>query len=138
MEKFDILELLPQRPPFVMVDRLRHCDPVITETELEVREDNMFCRDGILFEPGVVENIAQTCAARMGYINKINNEKVKIGFIGALRNLSIHDLPKVNEMLLTRIEVQSEVMALTLVKATVECCGRLIAECEMKIAISEN
>lgn len=138
MEEFDILELLPQRPPFVMVDRLKHCDAVVTETELQIREDNLFCRDGVLFEPGIVENIAQTCAARMGYINKIHHEKIRIGFIGALRNLAIHELPRVDEVLSTRIEVESEVMALTLVKATVACNGRLVAECEMKIAISEN
>ncbi len=138
MKEFDILELLPQRPPFVMVDRLRHCDQVVTETELRVRAENLFCRDGILREPGVVENIAQTCAARMGYINKMSDAEVKVGFIGALRNLTINELPKVDDLLETRIEVESEVMALTLVKATVKCDGRLIAECEMKIAISES
>ena len=138
VKEFDILELLPQRSPFIMIDRLCECDSVVTETELLVREGNLFCRDGVLREPGVVENIAQTCAARMGYLNKINDAEVKVGFIGALKNLVIHELPKVDETLNTRIEVQSEVMALTLVKATVECRGRLVAECEMKIAISEN
>ena len=121
MKEYDIQELLPQQPPFLMVDRLCHCDLIVTETELRVRDENLFCENGILREPGVVENIAQTCAARIGYINKIKNSEVKIGFIGALKNLVIGELPKVNELLETRIEVQSEVMALTLVQATVKC-----------------
>ena len=138
MTEFNIQELLPQQPPFLMVDRLCYCDQVVTETVLKVRESNLFCKDGILREPGVVENIAQTCAARIGYINKLNNAEVKIGFIGALKNLILGELPRVDEILETRIEVQSEVMALTLVVATVKCNGRLVAQCEMKIAVSEN
>lgn len=137
IKEFNILELLPQRPPFIMIDRLCACDWAVTETELQVREDNLFCEDGVLREPGVVENIAQTCAARIGYLNKINGAEVKVGFIGALRNLVVYDLPKVSETLETRIEVQSEVMSLTLVKATVKCNGCLVAECEMKIAIRD-
>lgn len=138
MIEFSIQELVPQQPPFLMVDRLCYCDQGITETELKVRESNMFCRGGVLREPGVVENIAQTCAARIGYINKLNNAEIKIGFIGAIKNLIICELPAIGEVLKTRIQVQSEVMALTLVKATVKCNGRLVAQCEMKIAVSEN
>lgn len=138
MEEYNIEELLPQQPPFLMVDRLCHCDPVVTRTELRVREGNLFCENGILREPGVVENIAQTCAARIGYVNKMNDAEVRIGFIGALKSLTIGELPKVDEVLETQIEVQSEVMSLTLVKATVMCSGRLVAQCDMKIAVSEN
>jgi predicted hotdog family 3-hydroxylacyl-ACP dehydratase len=138
MEEFTIEQLIPQRKPFVMIDHLKHCDMVVTETELEVRADNIFCSDGVLREPGVVENIAQTCAARLGYINLVNGAEVKIGVIGALRNLKIMALPAVGQHLLTRIEVLGEVLGMTLVAATVKSGNDLIAECEMKIAISDK
>ncbi len=137
-QKFPIQELLPQQPPFIMIDRLLHCDMVVTETELQVREDNLFFKDGLFREPGIMENIAQTCAGRMGYINKINQQEIKVGFIGALKNLVIEELPTVNDVLNTRIEVVKEIMDLTLVKATVKCGERKIAECEMKIAIGDK
>ena len=40
--KYDILELLPQRRPFVMIDSLLYCDTAVTRTSLEVRDDNIF------------------------------------------------------------------------------------------------
>ena len=90
VKTLDINELLPQRSPMVMIDRLVQCDMVITTTQLEVKEDNIFFEDGRLTPSGLIENIAQTCAARMGYINKyLLGDKVKLGFIGSIRNLEI-------------------------------------------------
>ena len=42
IENVSVMELLPQRPPFVMIDRLLSCDETITTTLLEVREENVF------------------------------------------------------------------------------------------------
>ena len=42
IEDITLRELIPQRPPFVMIDRLVSCDMVVTTTELEVREENVF------------------------------------------------------------------------------------------------
>ena len=42
LEKIDVLTLLPQRPPFVMIDQLTHFDEVVTSTRFEVREDHLF------------------------------------------------------------------------------------------------
>ncbi|MDR1343493.1 MAG: pseudouridylate synthase [Prevotellaceae bacterium] len=138
-EEVNVLELLPQRPPFVMVDKLLCCDMDVTETSLGVREENIFCDDGRLTESGLVENIAQTCAARMGYINKyINNDTVKLGFIGSIRNMEIRRLPQAGEALTTRICTMEEVLRMTLVSATVTVGRELIASAEMKIAIVEE
>jgi predicted hotdog family 3-hydroxylacyl-ACP dehydratase len=136
--EINILELLPQQPPFVMVDRLFHYDDKITITGLTVQNDNLFLENGVLSEVGLVENVAQTCAARMGYINKcIYKNPVKIGVIGSIKNFIIEELPKVGEELKTTIEVMSEVFAITLVNAKVEVGGKLMASCEMKISITD-
>ena len=70
LEKIDIHELLPQQEPFVMVDTLTFFNEKETSTTFTVREDNIFVEDGVLNECAIAENIAQTCAARLGYINK--------------------------------------------------------------------
>lgn len=129
-------ELIPQRPPFVMVARLTAFDPVVTRTELAIEDDNIFVENGFLTASGVTENIAQTCAARMGYINLMNSQTVKLGFIGAIRNLEIHRLPRAGETIETTIEVREEVFGMTLVDATVYAGSDLIATSEMKIALS--
>ena len=137
-EQINILDLIPQQPPFVMVDKLLYSDHETTTTVLTVREDNIFVENNELTESGVMENIAQTCAARMGYINKhIHSEKVKIGFIGAIRNLVIEELPKIEDELKTTIDVVSEVFTITLVNAKVEVGEKIIATCEMKISLTD-
>lgn len=136
-ERIDIHTLLPQQEPFVMIDRLVHYDPVRTVTTLEVRPDHIFADDGHLSVAGLNENIAQTCAARMGYISRSSGERVKIGVIGAITGFSVNRTPLVGEVLTTTIEVKQEVFQVTLVHATVTVGTEVIAETDLKIALQD-
>ncbi len=136
-EKVDVHTLLPQQEPFVMIDRLVHYDPVRTVTSLEVRADNIFVDNGHLSVAGINENIAQTCAARMGYISRSSGERVKIGVIGAITNFSVSRTPLVGEVLTTTIDVMQEVFQVTLVHATVRVGDEVIAETDLKIALQD-
>ena len=131
----DVLTLLPQRPPMVMVSRLLHCDTVVTTTELDIREDNILVEDGCLSETGLIENIAQTCAARMGYINLSLGKEVRVGVIGALRDIEIHHLPPVGATIETRIEVSDEIFGMTLAQASSRCGDTLLVSGTIKIAL---
>lgn len=136
-EKIDVHTLLPQQEPFVMIDRLVHYDPVKTVTTFQVRPDNIFADDGHLSVAGLNENIAQTCAARMGYISLSSGDKVKIGVIGAITGFSVNRTPLVGEVLTTEIEVKQEVFQVTLVHATVKVGEEVIAETDLKIALQD-
>lgn len=120
-----------------MIDRLVKFDFAEVESLMTVTADNILVEDGLLTAPGLIENVAQTCAARIGYINYINNRAVKLGFIGAICDFRIHALPRVGDTLETRVTVREEVFGLTLVDAVVACDGRTLAETEMKIALSD-
>lgn len=134
----DIHELLPQQEPFVMVGRLTHFDMDKTVTETEIRAGNIFTEAGRFTASGVIENIAQTCAARIGYVNKyILKKGIQLGFIGAIRNLKLHRCPKVGETIETTILTVEEIFGMTLVTATVRAGDEILAESEMKIALSE-
>ena len=130
-------ELLPQKPPFVMIDRLVSSDDTFTVTQLLVRADNLFFAEGRLTASGLVENIAQTCAARMGYINLNSGKSVKIGVIGAISNLEIKRTPCEGEQLITTIELLEEVFQMTLVKATIVSGDEEIVSANMKIALTD-
>ena len=130
-------ELIPQKPPFVMIDRLVSSDAVFSVTELEVRPDNLFVDNGRMTAAGLVENIAQTCAARIGYINLNSGEAVKIGVIGSISNLNIARTPKVGEHLVTTIKLLEEVFQVTLVEAIVKSDDEVLAQCNMKIALTD-
>ena len=138
LEQINVLSLLPQRPPFVMIDKLVHFDKIVTTTTLLVRSDNLFMEGDVLNPCALVENIAQTCAARMGYINSyIYKEKVKLGFIGSIKNLQVFCPVRLGETLTTSIEVKEEVMQLTLVNATIKVGDETVVTAEMKIALSD-
>lgn len=135
LAEIDIRSLLPQQEPFVMVSKLLQCDTVITRTELNILNSNIFVENGKFTEFGIIENFAQTCAARMGYINlMLKNESVKVGFIGAVRRFVMYEKPSVDDILTTEIEIKSEVFNITLVGAKTWVNNKLIAECEMKIS----
>ncbi len=132
-----VSELLPQRPPFVMIDRLVHFDEEETVTEFAVAMDCIMVDDGAISASGLMENMAQTCAARLGYINYVNHRSIKIGYIGAIRNLCIFRNPIVGEKLTTSIKVKEEVFKMSLAEARVCCGDETIATAEMKIALSD-
>lgn len=129
--------LIPQRPPFVMIDKMLSFNMTVTETQLEVRADNVFCVDGRLTAEGLMENIAQTCAARIGYINLCNNVAVKIGAIGAVSKYEVFRTPKVGEVIVTSIEVIEEMFQITMVKAFARCGDETLAQANMKIALMD-
>ncbi len=138
-EKIDVHELLPQQEPFVMIDQLVQCDRATTTTRFTVRESNLMVEsDGRLNRCALAENIAQTCAAQLGFVNKyILKRAIQLGFIGAIRNMAITRTPRVGQTLTTTINVRDEIMGLTLVDATIEMEGETIVTSEMKIAVSE-
>lgn len=135
----DIHELLPQQEPFVMISSLVRFDMQTTVTETIVSADNMFVEDSVFTAPGIVENIAQTCAARIGYVNKyILKKGIQLGFIGAIRDLKVKDLPKVGDTITTSISVIDSVFGMTLVDAVVLNNGAEVVSAQMKIAVKES
>lgn len=136
LRQIDIHELLPQQEPFVMIGKLIHFDQTLTVTETLVQEENIFVDGGRFSAAGLMENIAQTCAARIGYANKyILKKDIQLGFIGAVRNFEVKALPKVGDTIVTHVEVKEEIFGMTLAYATIECDGEVLVSTEMKIAI---
>lgn len=137
VSKENIQSLLPQRPPIVMVDELLYCDATTTCCGFRVTAANIFYDQGVFSEAGLVENIAQTAAAGVGYIAQQGNQDVPVGYIGAIKDLEIFFLPKMGDWLETRVELVNQVFDVTMVNGTIHCNGSLAAQCEMKIFISK-
>ena len=130
---FDILDLIPQRPPMTMIDSLIAADEKSARGQLHIRESNLFTENGEIAEPGLVEFIAQTAAAYTGYKNKTTNREVSEGYIGAIKNLVIHELPKINSRIESEIVIENEIVGYTIIAGRVYQADRLLAECEMRI-----
>lgn len=135
----DVHTLLPQQEPFVMVSTLAHFDETTTTTETTVRPDNLFVDDGALRTTGMIENIAQTCAARIGYYNKyILKAGVQIGVIGAVRKMKVSGHPHVGQQFRTTVTVVEELLGMTLANAEITCEGKTLATAQIKLAVKEQ
>lgn len=133
LNKENITSIIPQRPPFVMVDELLLCDDSLTRTAFTVRAGNLFLENGKLGSSALVENIAQTAAAGPGYKALRDNSPVLVGFIGAIKNLVIDGLPSEGEQLITETRMVNSVFNVSMVEGKVFSGGKLLASCEMKI-----
>lgn len=136
LRKIDVHELLPQQEPFVMIGSLIHFDKSVTITETEVKAGNIFVDNGCFSASGLMENIAQSCAARIGYVNKyILKKSVQLGFIGAVRNFDIISLPKIGDVITTKVEIKEEVFGMTLASAIIKSNDKILATTDIKIAV---
>ena len=134
-----VSDILPQREPFVFVDRLVHYDEQETVTAFTVPAEHLLVEDGHLTAAGVLENMAQSSAARIGYVCKfILHVPVRIGYIGAIRRFRVHRLPAVGETLTTTILFREDVFGISLVDAVVRVGEDLIAEASLKTALGEK
>lgn len=133
----NIEELIPQRAPIVMVDDFIGMKDDISYTGLTIENDNVFVNDGVLTECGVIEHIAQSAAARNGYIFRKNNEEVPVGYIASVNNFTISRLPRVGETLKTSIEILKDVLNITLIEARCRVEDEEIADCRMKIFLDK-
>ena len=137
----ELLELIPQRPPMVMVDRLMSCNGPETVTQLLVNQSNIFLSEGKFTVSGLMECMAQTAAVRTGWLLKNHatgaNKKAPVGVIGGIKNFKLHYQPVEGELLTTTLEVQLELSQATVVQAKVQAGDRLAAEAELKIFLTE-
>lgn len=135
----EVLMLIPQRPPMVLVDRFFGIEKGVSYSGLTPTEESLFCRNGVLEETGLIEHMAQSAAARVGYLCKQAQKPVPLGFIGSVEKMQIHQLSPVGCPLFTAITVIQEVFDITLIAAqTVNEQEEVVAECRMKIMIQNH
>lgn len=135
---YDILDLIPQRRPMLMIDRLVHAGEKYGEGVLLVRESNPLCLGKHLSEAGILEFIAQTAAAYTGYLRLSAKKNVVRGYIGSVKNLKIHFLPRAGDEIRAGITLHDEVLGFTIITGRIECLGNLVAECEIRILLEEH
>lgn len=136
LRSIDIRTVLPQQEPFVMVGTMTDFRMNSSTTELKIEQSNIFVDNGHFSAAGMMENIAQTCAARIGFYNKyVLHKDVQVGFIGAVRDYTIKALAPVGSTIVTTVDVEEEIFGMTLADAKVRCNGEIIAEAQIKLSV---
>lgn len=135
----DISKLIPQRPPIQMIDSFVYDGGNECGTELLVSEDNIFVTDGCLASEGILEHIAQSAAAFLGYKRVLDGLGIALGFIGDIRKCRFSDISaKPGDTLQTNLKIVSVIGNITMISATVCVSGEQIVTCSMKLALEED
>ena len=134
----NITQLIPQKPPFVMVGKLLFTDEISSRSSFIIERDNVFINDNVFQEAGLMENIAQTAALRAGYLAQSENKPVAVGYIGAVSNFELFDLPNAGDEIETEIRVENQIFDVTILSGKVWHKENLLAQCEMKLFISND
>ncbi|MCB9252440.1 MAG: 3-hydroxyacyl-ACP dehydratase [Flavobacteriales bacterium] len=133
----NISEFIPQGPPVIMIDRIQECSENSIITRFYIKKENLFSEEGFFTESGLIENMAQTAAARAGVESKTKGKAPQKGFIAAIKNLKIHSLPEVDTEITTYLSINNQVMNFSIANAYITQRNSKIAECELKIFIPE-
>ena len=139
----NIIPLIPQRPPFVMVGKLLSVNGNSTRSSFCIKENNVFVKNNLFREAGLLENMAQTAALGIGYTAHTENKPVALGFLGAVRDLEIFNLPKVNDELITETEIENKILNVSVISGKVwlvvsQDVLALLAQCEMKVFMKDE
>ncbi len=135
-DKEFIGKLIPQKSPFVMVDKLLHFEDRKVVGGLTISEENIFTQNKQFTAPGLIEHMAQTVALYTGYQFFLKKENPPTGYIGSIKKAEIFELPSLGMELKTTVNILHEIMGVTLVTAETECNGKVIASSEMKTVLA--
>ena len=135
-DKIFVESLIPQKKPFIMVDKLIFFSEEKVVSGLTVSEENVFSKNNTFTAPGVMEHMAQTVALYTGYQYFLKNLPAPTGYIGAIKKVEIFQLPKMSDELVTSVKILHEIMGVTLVQIDTICDGIVIAKSEMKTVIA--
>ena len=144
----DIKNYLPHHAPMLMVDKFISIDNQKVETIFEIKKDNIFVKNTIFLEAGLIENAAQTCSSivAQSYFVDENNQEIKdvivIGFISTIKSIKIHNLPNVGDILTTKAVLISKFITDDYSLCTLSCQtfhkDKLLLEGEINLFLQEN
>jgi predicted hotdog family 3-hydroxylacyl-ACP dehydratase len=132
----EILLYIPQRPPFIMIGKFVSTDGITTRTTFTIEEDNLFVANGCFSESGMIENMAQTAGAGVGYVTHHEGRTLQTGYIAALKNIRITALPCVGDTIHTEAVLGQTLLGFRFVQGKVMVNDQEIATCEFKIFVN--
>src|SRR5690606_17143438 len=94
----------------LMVDSILEINKKEVVTQFQIQPENIFARENLFRESGLIENMAQACSSIVGQeiIEKEDYSGKIIGFITSIKTVKIYDLPKVEETIITKAKLVSQ------------------------------
>lgn len=142
-----INNFLPHRAPMLMVDVLEEITSTSVTSVFQIKEGNVFVKNNIFSEVGLIENAAQTCSSIVGQTffftnnNEIKENVKVVGFISGIKKATISMLPKVYQTIKTKAILISRFDSNEYSICTMKCQSfqeeNLLLEAEINLFIQE-
>lgn len=142
----DITKFLPHRHPFLLVDKVIAITDQQVITSFQIKPSCLFVENNFFSEVGLIENAAQTCSSIVGksYFEESDTEgegTKLIGFISAIKKVTINSCPKPGTTIITKADLQSRFDTNEYSICTIKCITTLnkqeLLSCEMNLFIQE-
>lgn len=137
LEKEMVENLLPQKFPFVMVDAMHSYTETSLVSGLKIQQDNIFVKNNIFLEAGLIEHMAQSVALHTGYQYFLRNETAPTGYIGSIKEIEIKKLPRLNNTIQSEVTILQEFAGITLVNIVTTLNNEEIANGQMKTVLAK-
>lgn len=137
LEKEAVENLLPQKFPFVMVDKMYLYTETTLTSGLSIQNDNIFFDNNTFLEAGLIEHMAQSVALHTGYQFFLKNETAPTGYIGSIKEIEIKKLPKLNDTIQSTVTILQEFAGITLVDIVTTLNNEEIAKGQMKTVLAK-
>lgn len=137
LNKDFVEKLLPQKYPFVMVDKMYDYTETSLVSGFTILEESIFFQDGNFVESGLIEHIAQSIALHTGYQFFLRNEPAPTGYIGSIKDIEIRQLPKLGDEIQTTVSILQEFAGITLVDVVTKLNDIVIAAGQMKTVLAK-
>ena len=134
----EILQLIPQRKPFIMIEEADGFTENTCHTSLIVGYNNFFViGDDELSETGLIEHMAQSASALAGYkrLQAAPGGTPPVGIIGEVKRFSCERRPLIGERIDTTIRFGMTFNNVTLADGESRIGDETIATIKLKIFI---
>lgn len=140
MDKIDdILTYIPQRYPFVLIDKIHDITDEGLSSTFKIDPNHVMVDKSHLTEGGMLENMAQSAAAFAGFQYRSKGKNVPVGFIAGMKKIVIHGNPETGSEITTKIKITNDLMNIQVVEGEVNNeQGETLATCELRIFINKE
>lgn len=129
-------QLIPHRAPMQWIDALTGCTETTATATACFQADDFAVAGGKIIETALVECIAQTVAAALGWRAQSRTEKSGAaagGMLVAVSNFKIQSRPPAGKILHIEIREQKRLGAMQLIAGSISCEGQLVASGELSL-----
>lgn len=131
-------QLVPHRPPFLLVDNLVEFSGQTGVVESVIGPDNLFiAEDGQFKEIAMIEIMAQSAAAVKGYSDLIEGKEIKKGFLVEIREFNFLNTCHMGDTIHCRIEITRSFSGFSILNGSMKCSGKDLAFGTMKLWVPE-